>query len=244
MFNGSFAITNQHPVFPAIISLFQEPSVDWFIHIKLLNLFIGFAFLCVFYSLVKRECGGTCALLAAGLLVANDTFMHQATMVSCEPLLLVFTALGFHYMLKGLDDNRHWVAAGLFTGLAYMTKASGLFMVFGFGLFLLADRRLRFWELLKNKYLWLFLLMFIVVSLPLLVRNTIAHKFPFYNYNVQIIAMDEDWGKAARKAQFSDLLKKTRKNTFSGSSAGWGANSGYSCIPFTAFKSITSRSSP
>jgi hypothetical protein len=129
-------------------------------------------------------------------------------MVSCEPLLMIFVTLSFYCIIRGVDNNAYWVPAGFFTGCAYMTKASGLFIVFGFGLFLLFDVRMKFWKLLKNKYLWLYLLMFLVVSMPLLVRNTIVYKFPFYNYNVDMLAMEENWGQVTRKVTFFDLYKK------------------------------------
>jgi len=83
-----------------------------------------------------------------------------------------------------------------------------MFIIFGFGLFLLADVRLRFWKLLSNKYLWLFLGVFIIVALPLLARNTIAYKFPFYNYNTKYLAMDAEERRVSEERSFWDILDK------------------------------------
>lgn len=208
LFMGKFTPGNQHPLYPFIISLFYSKSIAYFLQIKLLNFFLGLAFLYLFYFLVKKEAGSLVASIAACLLIANDTFMHQTTMVSCETLLVIFTTLSFYLIIRGLDDNRVWIPAGLCVGLAHLTKGSGMFIPFGFLLFLLFDVKFRFWKLFKNKYLWLFALMFMVGALPLLVRNTIVYKFPFYNYNVTYFAMDQDWGKAEKKAEFSDVFKK------------------------------------
>ncbi len=212
LYLGKFTPSNQNPLFPFIISLFQQPKIEYFVQIKLLNLFLGLMFLLLFYSLIRKEAGEIYAAISSCLIIANDIFIHQTTMVSCETLLIIFSSLSFYYLIRGLDDNRLWIPAGIFTGLTYMTKASGLFIVFGFGIFLLADKRFHFWELLKNKYLWLYILMFLLISSPLLVRNTIVYKFPFYNYNLQVVAMDEDWGRHDRLAQFSDIFKKDIKD--------------------------------
>lgn len=208
LFTGDFTLSNQHPLFPFFITFFFERSMNYFVWVKILNFILGLVFVLMIYVMIRRECNEIYALVVMGLVIANDVFMHQTTMVSCEPLLIVFSTITFYFLIKGLDDNRCWIPAGIFAGLTYMTKASGLFILFGFSLFLLYDCRLRITRLLKNRYLWGFIICFIVVSLPLLVRNTLVYKFPFYNYNVRILAMDEDWGKAEKHAQFKDILKK------------------------------------
>ena len=209
LFTGSFLPANQHPLFPFIISLFFENSTDYFVAVKTLNLVFGGVFLFIFYYLVKREAGPLAAIAAGILLVANDTFMIQTSMVSCEPMLVIFTTLSFYLLIKGVDNNRLWAAAGVFVALSFLVKGSGMFIIFGFGLFLLADVRLRFWVLLKNKYLWLFLAAFVVVALPLLARNTIAYKFPFYNYNTKYLAMDAEDRRVNEERSFWDIARKS-----------------------------------
>lgn len=208
LLTGSFLPANQHPLFPFIISLFFEHSTDYFVAVKTLNLALGGVFLFIFYYLMKREAGPLAAIAAGVLLVANDTFMIQASMVSCEPMLIIFTTLSFYLLVKGVDDNRLWALAGVFIALSFLVKGSGMFIIFGFGLFLLADVRLRFWVLLKNKYLWLFLAAFVVVALPLLARNTVAYKFPFYNYNTKYLAMDARERRVSEERTFRDILNK------------------------------------
>lgn len=208
LLTGSFLPANQHPLFPFVISLFFEHSTNYFVAVKTLNLVFGGVFLFIFYFLMKREAGPLAAIAAGVLLVANDTFMIQASMVSCEPMLIIFTTLSFYLLIKGVDDNWLWAPAGVFIALSFLVKGSGMFIIFGFGLFLLADVRLRFWVLVKNKYLWLFLAAFVVVALPLLARNTIAYKFPFYNYNTKYLAMDAEERRVNEERSFWDILKK------------------------------------
>ncbi|HOO70724.1 MAG TPA: glycosyltransferase family 39 protein [Spirochaetota bacterium] len=208
MFNGTFLPSNQHPLFPLLMSFFEPDGMNFFVNVKLLNFMLGYIFILLFFGVMYRETNPVAAFLGALLFIANDSFMLQATMVCCEPLLLVFVLFSFYFLIKGIDNNGYWVPAGLFTGLAYMTKASGLFIVFGFGLFLLFDVRLKFWKLLRNRYLWLFLGMFLLVSTPLLVRNTIAYGFPFHNFNVDRLAMDADWGRVTYKRTFSDIFRQ------------------------------------
>ncbi len=209
LLSGSFLPANQHPLFPFIISLFFEHSMGYFVAVKTLNLALGGVFLVMFYYLLKREAGPLAATAAGVLLVANDTFMIQASMVSCEPLLVIFTTISFYLVIKGVDDNRLWASAGVFVALSFLVKGSGMFIIFGFGLFLLVDVRFRFWKLLLNKYLWLFIGVFIIVALPLLARNTIAYKFPFYNYNTKYLAMDAEERKVSEERSFWDILDKS-----------------------------------
>ncbi len=208
MLSGSFLPANQHPLFPFVISLFFKHSTAYFVAVKTLNLAFGGAFLFIFYYLMKKEAGSLAAAIAGALVVANDTFMIQTTMVSCEPLLVIFTTLSLYCLIKGVDDNRLWALAGFFIALSFLVKGSGMFLIFGFGLFLLADVRLRFWVLLRNKYLWLFLAAFVIVALPLLARNTIAYKFPFYNYNTKYLAMDAEERRVGEERSFLDILQK------------------------------------
>jgi len=60
----------------------------------------------------------------------------------------------------------------------------------------------------KNKYLWLFLAAFVVVALPLLARNTIAYKFPFYNFNTRYLAMDAEERRMSEERSFWDIVQK------------------------------------
>jgi len=209
MFNGSFTSSNQHPLFPYIMTLYKKTDISWFINTKLINIITGLAVVYIVFIITLTLCGVPAAVVSAALLIANDNFIFQTTMVSCEPLLMLFSILSIYFLYRGLDDNRYWIPAGIFTGLMYMTKASALFLVFGFGLFLLFDVRFRILELIRNRYLWLFFLMFVLVSLPLLVRNTAAFGFPFYNHNVKMLAMERDeWFSGKQIPEFSVLLKK------------------------------------
>lgn len=207
LFTGSFTMSNQHPLFPVVMSFFEMKDISFFINTKIVNMVIGLVFIVIiFWILIKESDEGT-ALLTVALFIANDVFMHQTTMISCEPMLMVFSLLSFYFIIKGVDDNRYWAVAGVFCGLAYMTKASGLFILFGFFLYLMYDVKLRFWKLLKNKYLWMFLGCFVLVSLPLLVRNTIVYNFPIYNFNVEMLAWEENWGRTEQVPGFYDLFR-------------------------------------
>lgn len=207
LFTGSFTLSNQHPLFPVVMSFLEMKDISFFIHTKIINMVIGYIFIIILFWILIKESNEGIALLTVSLFIANDVFMHQTTMISCESMLMVFSLLSFYFIIKGVDDNRYWAVAGVFCGLTYMTKASGLFILFGFFLYLMYDVKLRFWILMKNKYLWMFLGCFLLASLPLLVRNVIVFHFPFYNFNVEMLAWEEDWGRTEKVPRFFDLFE-------------------------------------
>jgi len=68
-------------------------------------------------------------------------------------------------------------------GGAYLTKATGLLFLAGAAVWCLASRPAR-------RRLWLLVAAFIVVALPLLVRNVLVYGNPFYSYNTRFLFAD------------------------------------------------------
>ena len=207
-FKGTYTENNQTPLFPSILCLFYSPTISFFIHIKLFNLMLGLVYLYLLYFILHREAGEFIAACTVCIFAANDNFMNQTTMVSCEPLLMITSTLALYFFIRGLHDNRSWIAAGIFTGLSYLTKPSGLFILFGFGIFLLYDCRLHIMKLIKNRYLWMCAGSFIIVCFPLLFRNVLLYKFPFYTLNMDMLAwygMDSIPGTSPH---FTDIFHK------------------------------------
>ncbi len=209
MYTGVFEHANRHPLFPMLMNIFIEDGINWFIKIKIFNIILGLVFVLIFYFIIKKEAGIVAASISAFLLIFNDTFIFQSTMVSSEPLLLIFSFMSFYFLYKGLDDSRLWLLAAVCLGLTFLTKVSALFIVMGFALFLFFNVKGRFWTLLNNRNLWLFAVIFAIIISPILVRNTIVYKFPFYNENIDYLAMDRaDWFAGEYLPDFTDLFEQ------------------------------------
>ncbi|MFP3895679.1 MAG: ArnT family glycosyltransferase [Anaerolineales bacterium] len=175
----------RNPLLPAILSLIAERDWPYYTKAKFLNL--GFSVVCLLlvFELGRRWFNPTTGALTAGLLSLNPPFLHVSSLVMAEPLLMIATLSSWYLMWKTLKkplQERPWyaIAAGAATGMAYMTKATALQMVPAFGLTALLTYRGEWW---KRKEIWLFVIAWIIVCMPLLTFNMRKYQNPLYNYN-------------------------------------------------------------
>ncbi|MFO7917980.1 MAG: phospholipid carrier-dependent glycosyltransferase [Anaerolineae bacterium] len=175
----------RNPLLPTILSLIAERDWPYYTKAKFLNLSFGVVCLLLVFELGRRWFNPATGALAAGLLSLNPPFLHVSSLVMAEPLLMIATLTSWYLMWKTLKEphqERSWyaIAAGAATGMAYMTKATALQMVPAFGLTALLTYRGEWW---KRKEIWLFILAWIIVCMPLLVFNAREYQNPLYNYN-------------------------------------------------------------
>jgi 4-amino-4-deoxy-L-arabinose transferase-like glycosyltransferase len=104
-----------------------------------------------------------------------------------------------YFIHKGFFDNRYWIIAGIFTGLAYLTKGTALFLIPGFVFSSFVVYRL---TVLKNRHFWFFFLMFLLVASPLLIRNVRVYGDPFFNVNNYIVSLGSEALNASRYQTF------------------------------------------
>ncbi len=88
---------------------------------------------------------------------------------------------------QGAKQRRAWLVAGVWSGLAYLTKGPGLFLPLCLGLTLLARERLR---AVRDAGAWLFAAAFALVSSPLWVRNLRVYGSPTYSLNGKYLWID------------------------------------------------------
>ncbi len=99
---------------------------------------------------------------------------------------VVFWLLAMYSMICIIDDNKtpkrrlniYFITLGLSTGLAIMCKIHGIFLMVGFGLFILFHRR----DLLILPMLWISLLITIIIISPIFFWN-LANHFVTYTYH-------------------------------------------------------------
>jgi hypothetical protein len=84
--------------------------------------------------------------------------------------------LAFYFTVRGFSREWLLIPAGLFAGLAYMTKLSGLALPIAFLAAALAVWR---WRALRMKYFYLYFAAFVAAASPLLARNAVAFHNPF-----------------------------------------------------------------
>lgn len=179
--NGKYLQANQHPLYILLLSTFATRDVSFYVYAKITSFILGLLLLLVMLFLIAGRSGRWPALIASLGMALNSVFLKWSTLVACESLLILFCFLSIYMIIEGYDDNRKWIWAGIFTGLVFMTKGTGLFLIPGFIISTFAIYRLR---IFRNKYFWLFFISFALVASPLLIRNTIVYNNPIYNVNL------------------------------------------------------------
>jgi 4-amino-4-deoxy-L-arabinose transferase-like glycosyltransferase len=175
--NGEYKIANQHPLYLLILSTVASRGLSFFPMAKAITLAIGLLFLLVLWLVARDLYGQSTAYVATVLMAFNTSLLNRATHVTVEPLLLLCVVAAWYFMVKGLEDNRQWVWAGLWSGLAYMSKATGMFLI---PIFVIATFCFLRWRMLRNRYFWLFFLAFGLVSSPLILRNVRVYGAPVH----------------------------------------------------------------
>jgi len=101
--------------------------------------------LLLLYWLVARLCSPAVALTAVGLLACDPFLVGHSGLLHTDGLLTTFAALALTSGLNGLRERNRpawWALAGLFTGLALLTKSPALILLpFIFLLIALANLR-------------------------------------------------------------------------------------------------------
>lgn len=205
--SGVYREATQHPLYLLVLSPFAEASINFFVRAKIVSFCIGFLFTILFYVVVRKIFGVRTALGAFCLLLLNATFIHLSTMVACECLLAFFFLLFWYFAAKGFARPVYWLAAGLFAGLAFLTKSLGILSLpifFIAGLVIFYRKPL---ALLRNRYFWGFFLIFCVVASPLFIRNARVYGTPLYSNSSEVLWLDawRDYFRVDKSPETSGL---------------------------------------
>jgi len=181
---GRYAEAGRMPLYIALLSTLPVDRLQGVGWAKLLTLGIGAAGVIVCGLAGRRLFGAAAGVLAAALLACNTSWLTQGTTVCCEPIFALWVLLAWAFMVGYVRTGRGGVWIGLFIGLAYVTKANGLFLLpVALGAFAWRERR-RLW---RSREAWAALLAMAVVMSLVLVRNVRLYGSPLYNENKSFI---------------------------------------------------------
>jgi hypothetical protein len=187
---GKYLQANQHPLYILFLTPFASTDISFFILAKIISIVFGFILLVFLFFIGKKMYGDLVASVALFGIVLNGVFLQWTSMVACESLLMIFSLLCFYFVYEGFKNNRNWIYAGIFAGLAYLTKGTAILLLPGF---VISAFLIYKWSLLRNKFFWLFFILFILAaSPPLIIRNIVVFENPFYNVNNHILTMGQE----------------------------------------------------
>ena len=148
---------------------------------------------------VGRKLAGTNAgFFAAAALTVNSYFLWTGRVALLESVFLFFFLLALLFLLKALDKDRYFPMAGLFFGLAFLSKYTLLFALPAIGIYLIWRERLVF----SSRRFWLGIFIFFLLALPVLVYNLEMLKTRGH-FDVQFSYLfgqqHHDWDKLAAR---------------------------------------------
>jgi len=204
----------QQPLFHLLLAPAAGRELGFFVRAKLVTLLTGLAALVACFVVGRRMAGGSdpasgepAAVVACLLLALSPDFLDHATFPACEPLFIAWLLLAWGAGLRWLKGETRGWSAGVFAGLAYMTKGTGLLLP---PLFLLGA----LWKRLGRKAparVHGFLIAFALVASPILARNVAGFGNPFHDPNSACLWVDrwedaeEAMAAGARPALWSYL---------------------------------------
>ena len=171
----------------------HPPMVGWMIQLFSLNLLFESEFFLrlssvvlmtadtyIIYRIAKEVKGAQAGLYAALLYTASVyAFVITGVFILPDTPLMLFWLLAFWMAVRYFHGkNKYLLLFGLFSGLAMLSKYSGVFLWVGMGLYILLFDRKQF----KNPYLYLSLLISALCCLPILYWN-MQNDFVSFNFH-------------------------------------------------------------
>ena len=186
---GIYKQANQHPLYILILTPFASINISFFIVAKIVSAVFGLIMLTTLFVIGKKLFGDIVASVAVFGILLSNVFLTWTSGVACESLLMLMSLLCIYFVMEGFKDNKYWIYAGLFAGLSYLTKGTGILLLPGF---VLSAAIIYKQKVFLNRFFWLFFVLFTVAASPLLIRNIVVYQNPFYNVNNNIITMGQD----------------------------------------------------
>ncbi len=189
---GTFTEANRHPLYLGLLSLVARTAPGYHRDAQALTIGLGAVALLACWWTARRRLGPAPAAVLALLLATNRTFVACAAREGCEPVLVAAWAFAVGALLDGLDPGRPrrlgpWLRAGLWSGVAYLAKGTGMFLPSSLALtFLVVERR----RALSDRRAYVYAAGFLAAAAPLLVRNVRLFGSPFHNVNLEFLWMD------------------------------------------------------
>ncbi|MEK7501217.1 MAG: glycosyltransferase family 39 protein, partial [Patescibacteria group bacterium] len=131
-----------------------------------------------FQSQLKTKSVGLTAALIASISFA---LVSNSRLAMMEGILFPLILLNIYYFLRLLEDTRHWWKFGLTLGLCFLTKYVSFFLLPTYALYLLINKP----RLLKDKRLYLSLIIALMVFSPVIVYNIYSYK-TFGHFDLQL----------------------------------------------------------
>jgi hypothetical protein len=183
LFDGTWTEANRHPLYLAVLGLLAGTDPGYHRRAQLLSVLLGLAALLTIWWAIRRFLGRSVALVTLAYLACNGALLEHSAREACEGLLLIFWTLSLCDFLRPEPQTWRFARGGLWAGLAFLTKGTGVLLPLSAGLALVVHRGLRG----RLRAAAAMAVAFGAIASPLLVRNLRVFGAPFYNSNNRLM---------------------------------------------------------
>ncbi len=192
--HGTLTEGKRSPLYPVLLYPFAQRTWSYFTWAKIVSLVAGGLAVILVFLLGKRLGHPEAAILAALLLSINFEFLYHTSTALVEGLLVLTFWVGWYYVGHALItryQTHYWILAGIFSGLAYLSKGTGNFLIIAGGLTAL----ILYWPHPVNllKSLFIFGLSFLITASPLLLYNYVFFGSPTHNFSTAYAMWMDKW---------------------------------------------------
>ncbi|MFQ6041217.1 MAG: ArnT family glycosyltransferase [Candidatus Poribacteria bacterium] len=168
------------PLYPLLIAPFYLIFGKTAFAAKLPAMLTASLFLPLFlYLLTKRLSRSRVTGLAAalGVVVFPNIFSHS--LIPDDDGIFPFMVLAScYFIMMAMDSPKYFYPAGIFIGLSYYAKGSGLYLIPAYLLFCVIWGGLK---ILRNRKMWYCFAIVFLIMLPWFIRNTIYFRNPIFS---------------------------------------------------------------
>jgi len=157
-------------IFSIILYLQNNPYL-----LQLFLLILGAANVVLFYFLARRFLSEKISFATSLLFALNPNILITNRLVLSDEAFYFFVLISF-LLFFGKENLKKYLALGIITAFAFLTRAEGLYLFLIFLLSFVFHRK-------KILHAFLFTGFFLIVSFPFFWGNMIFNGSPFFNYN-------------------------------------------------------------
>jgi hypothetical protein len=125
-FAGTFPITERHPLYLLLLWPFASRTADYFWNAKLVDLAFGAISLITLLWMVRRRFGPGQALIAGTLFALSQSLLVASSHVNHETQFTLCCLWVWWFLTKEGATVKDWALAGVWMGLAYLTKSPAI----------------------------------------------------------------------------------------------------------------------
>lgn len=165
------------PLFCYLGGVTQKLTNNEFLGSYLPSLFFGLALIPLVFCVASRLFDKQCGILAAFLLTLDPITWLCSEKIWLETIVTFFMFLAFYLLIKATlnEKSKTFFLAGLATGLAMLSKMSGVLILF-FALGFIAVYKP---ALYKKKSLWVYLATSLIIYSPWIIWNYVVYRNKF-----------------------------------------------------------------